>query len=227
MKIFGKLGRTTVITSAAAIAVLAGSSAAFASGSFNVTAGSAPAGTVVSYSAATTGAAPQVTFKDTTGGATLNCASASAPGSVKVGTGQDSNHLGSINGPGTSWNTCTGPLGLVLTVTGLNTWYIDATGSTNASGVTPGRISGVSAHVASSNCSFDVTGTVNGSYANGATSGTLTMPGTTSTLTISNVSGFLCGAVGIANGHAASFKATYQVNANTPSYNPIQINGTI
>lgn len=221
-----KFTRTVGIPAVAAVAVLAGSSAAFASGSFGVSAGSAATSTVVPYTATTTGSSPQVTFKDTTSGTTLNCASASAAGSVTVVSGHDSNGLGTINGATTGWNTCTGPFSLKFTVTGANTWNLNATGST-VGGVTPGSISNVSAHVAGNGCSFDVTGTANGSYTNGASSGTLTLPGTTSTLTISNVSGSLCGFAGIANGHAASFKATYGVTANTSGYNPIQINGTI
>ena len=84
----------------------------------------------------------------------------------------------------------------------------------------------MTAHVAGS-CSFDVTGTVAGTYTNGTSSGKLTLPGTTSGLTISNVSGSSCSLVAIANGHLASFKATYSVSADTAAYNPISINGTI
>lgn len=225
MRISKKVSRAAVVSAIALSALAMGSAVAFATGSFNVTAGSAPAGTVVPYTATTTGASPQVTFKDTTGGTTLNCSSASAKGTVTVGSGRDSLKLGTIDGATTGWNTCTGPFGLVLTVTGINTWYIDATGST-VSGVTPGRVSSVTAHVAGG-CNFDVTGTVAGTYTNGTSSGTLTLPGTTSGLTISNVSGSSCSLVNIANGHAASFKATYGVTANTSSYNPISINGTI
>ena len=227
MRMSKKVSRAAVVSAIALSALALGSAAAFASGSFNVTAGSAASGTVVSYSAATTGTSPQVTFRDETFGFTLiNCASASAGGTVTVVSGHDSNGLGTINGPGTVWNTCTGRT-LPWTVTGLDTWGIDATGSTNASGVTPVRILGVSAHVTNGSCSFDVTGTVNGTYTNGATDGTLTLPGTTSTLTISNVSGGLCSQLLIINGNVVSFKATYKVNATTPSYNPIRINGTI
>ena len=210
-------------------ALAMGSAVAFAASSYNVTAGSAPAGTVVNYTATTTGASPHVTFTDTTSGTVLNCASASAPGTVKAGTNLSGTGIGTVAGAGTGWNTCTGPGGLSLTVTGSGSWGLNATGDTVVTagvddGKTPGSITGVSAHV-SGDCDFDVTGSVDGSYTNGLknSTGTLTLPGTSSTLTISNVSGFLCGFAGIANGHSASFEATYQVVADNGAYNPIRI----
>ena len=89
-------------------------------------------------------------------------------------------------------------------------------------GVTPGGVTGVSAHV-SGDCDFDYTGSAGGTYTNGPSFGTLTLPGTTSTLTISNVSGLTCFFAGIQNNDQASFEATYQVAADTGAYNPIQI----
>ena len=207
--------RVGVLAAAALVAFSA--SAAFAASSYNVTAGSAPADTIIRYTATST----QVTFKDTTAGTTWNCESASATGTVTVGTNLSWTGIGTVDG--TVWNTCTGGFGLTFTVTGSGTWGLNATGSTNASGVTAVGISSMSVHVASSSCSFDVTGTVNGTYTNGTSNGTLTLPGTSSGLTISNVSGSSCSFINIANGHLASFKATYSVVADTPAYNPIKI----
>ena len=211
------------VLSAAALVVF-GAPAAFAASSYNVTAGSAPAGTVVGYTATTTGASPQVTFTDTTSGFVLNCVSASAPGTVTVGTNLSGTGIGTVNGPGTIWNTCTGPFGLQLTHTGVGSWGLDATGDT-VSGVTPVSISGVNLHVSDDGggCDFDYTGSIDGTYTNGSSNGTLTLPGTTSTLTISNVSGFWCSSVNMRNGDSASFKATHQVAADNGAYNPIQI----
>ena len=208
------------VLSAAALVVF-GALAAFAASSYNVTAGSAPASTVVGYTATTTGASPQVTFTDTTAGTVLNCASASAPGTVTVGTNLSGTRIGTINGPGTIWNNCTGLFN--FTVTGSGTWGLDATGDT-VGGVTPGSITGVNVHFSDDggNCDFDVTGSIDGTYTNGASNGTLALPGTTSTLTISNVSGH-CGFIGIQNGDVASFQATYQVAADIGADNPIQI----
>ena len=207
---------------AAAALVAFGAPVAFAASSYNVTAGSAPAGTEVRYTATTTGASPQVTFQDTTVGTVLNCASASAPGTVTVGTNQSGTGIGTIDGPGTIWNTCTGPGGYTFTVTGSGSWGLDATGDT-VGGVTPVSITGVNLHFAGS-CTFDYTGSIDGSYTNGPSFGTLTLPGTTSTLTISNVSGgFSCFFFGIQNGDSASLEATYQVVADIGADNPIQI----
>ena len=221
MRMSKKVSRAVVVPTIA-LSALALGSAAFAASSYNVSAGSAPAGTVVGYTATTTGASPQVTFTDTTPliDVVLNCESASAPGTVTVGTLLSGTGIGTVNGPGTVWNTCTGPGGLVLTVTGAGTWGLNATGDT-AGGVTPGSITAVNAHV-EGDCAFDVTGSVDGTYTNGTSTGTLTLPGTTSTLTISNTSPG-CAFVGVADGHKASFKATYQVAADTAAYNPIQI----
>ena len=210
------------VLSAAALVVF-GAPAAFAASSYNVTAGSAPAGTAVGYTATTTGASPQVTFRDTTSGVVRNCASASAAGTVTVGTILSGTGIGTVDGAGTVWGTCTGAGGLTFTVTSSGIWSLDATGDT-VGGVTPVSISGVNLHVSGSGCDFDVTGSVDGTYTNGTSYGTLTLPGTTSGLTISNVSGGLaCVFVGAQNGDSASLQATYQVAADIGAYNPIQI----
>ena len=231
MRMSKKVSRAVVVPTIALSALALGSAAAFAASSYNVTAGSAPAGTVVRYTANTTGPSPQVTFTDTTANVVLNCVSASATGEVTVGTIPGATPpgtptpIGTVDG--TTWNTCTGPFGIQLTVTGSGSWKLNATGDT-VGGVTPGSVSAVNAHVAGS-CAFDVTGSVDGSYTNGTTDGTLTvpglltLPGTSTALTISNVSGFLCGSAGIQNGDHAKFKATYQVVADIGAYNPIRI----
>ena len=205
--------RVGVLSAAALVAF--GAPAAFAASSYNVTAGSAPADTIIRYTATST----QVTFKDTTGGTTLNCASASATGTVTVGTNLSWTGIGTVDG--TVWNTCTGPGGSSFTVTGSGTWGLNATGNT-VGGVTPVSVTGVNLHVAGG-CNFDYTGSIAGTYTNGTSNGTLTLPGTTSGLMISNVSGSLCSTVNIANGHSASLKASYQVVADTGAYNPIRI----
>ena len=222
MKMRKRMSRSLAISAVAGIVALAGSSAAFAASSYNVTAGSAPASTVVGYTATTTGALPHVTFTDTTSGTVYNCASASATGTITVGTNLSWTGIGTVDGTG--WNTCTGPFGLTLTHTGVGSWNLDATGDT-VGGVTPVSISGVNLHVSDpgGSCDFDYTGSVNGTYTNGPSNGTLTLPGTSSGLTIKNVSGSLCAFAGISNGHSASFKATYQVVADNGAYNPIQI----
>ena len=204
--------RVGVLSAVALVAF--GAPAAFAASSYNVTAGSAPADTIIRYTATST----QVTFKDTTGGTTLNCASASATGTVTVGTNLSWTGIGTVDG--TVWNTCSGPFGFTQTVTGSGIWGLNATGDT-VGGVTPVRISGVNLHFAGG-CNFDYTGSIDGTYTNGPSNGTLILPGTSSGLTISNVSGSSC-FFGWSNGDLASVKATYQVVANAGAYNPIQI----
>lgn len=214
--------RAAVLPTAAVAALGLGSSAAFAASSYDVTAGSATsADNPVSWSASTTGDAPQITFVDTDANVTLNCASGAASGTLNVGqvSGSDIATISS-----TAWNTCTGPLGLSFTVAGSGDWFLNATGDTDANGTTAGNISNINAHVADPGiCEFDVTGSVDGSYTNGTSSGTLDLPGTTSTLTISNVTGPLCALAGLSDGHHASFKATYDVAADNASFNPIQV----
>ena len=225
MRMSKKVSRAVVVPTIALSALAMGSAVAFAASSYNVTAGSAPTSPPdVNYTATTTGPSPQVTFTDTTAGTVLNCASASAAGTVTVGTNLSGTGIGTVDGPGTGWNECNGPAGLTLTHTGVGSWGLDATGDT-VGGVTPVSISGVNLHVSDpgGGCDFDYTGSIDGSYTNGSSNGTLTLPGTSSTLTISNVSGLFCGSVGIQNGHSASFQATYQVAADNGAYNPIQI----
>ena len=222
MRMSKKVSRAVVVPAIALSALALGSAAAFAASSYNVAAGSAASGTIVGYTANTTGPLPQVTFTNTTSGFVLNCESASAAGTITVGTNRIGTGIGTVDSTG--WNNCTGPAGLQLTVTGSHPWSLNATGDT-AGGVTAGTVSGVNAHVADNGggCDFDVTGSVAGSYTNGTSNGTLTLPGTSTTLTISNVSGFLCGFAGIRSGDSASFRATYQVAADNADYNPIQI----
>ena len=221
MRMSKKVSRAVVVP-AIALSALALGSASFAASSYNVTAGSAPAGTAVGYTATTIGALPQVTFKDTTTGTVLNCVSASAAGKITVGTNLSGTGIGTVDS--TAWNTCTGPGNISLTVTGNHPWSLNATGNTGDTGVgvTAGSITGINAHVSGGGCDFDVTGSVNGTYTNGPSTGTLDLPGTTSTLTIRNAT-FLCSFVGVGSGHPASFKATYQVVADNAAYNPIQI----
>jgi hypothetical protein len=184
---------------------------------WTVKAGSAAAGTTVAITGKTIGTSPQIHFKDVTSGQTLTCASGTAPGTTKVGTGLSGTGIGHINGPKTKWNTCTGPAGLTFVVTGINTWNLNA--GTYTAPVTHGSITNVKATVVDSGvCSFTVTGKVAVSYSN--STHVLTVPGTTATLTVSGVSGCL----GIINNNdKASFKGAYKLTANTTANNPITI----
>lgn len=212
------VSKALLIGGAALTALAIGTGSASAATTFTVAAGSAPAGTTVAVTGATTGTSPQVTFKDTTKNTTLTCASSTAKGSTKTGTALSGTAIASINGAATLFNTCKGPFGLTFKVTGANTWKLNATsGSTTGAN---GTLTGVTATVdGGTSCKFSVTGTVAGTYTNSTKA--LSFPGTTSTLTISNVVGGCFGA--IASGDKASFKASYLLTATTAAYNPVKI----
>jgi hypothetical protein len=205
-----------LVAGLAAVAFLCASQAS-ATTTWTVKAGSASAGTIVAITGTTVGTSPQIHFKDVTSGQTLTCASGSAPGTTKVGKGLSGTGIGHINGPQTKWNTCTGPAGLKFVVTGINTWNLNAASYTAP--VTKGTITNIKATVVDSGvCSFTVTGKVAVSYSNSTHK--LTVPGTTASLSISNVSGCL----GIINsGDHAWFKGTYALKANNSAFNPITI----
>lgn len=66
---------------------------------------------------------------------------------------------------GVTW-TCTGPFGIVVTVTARNLpWTYDATGYDSATGVVTGALDGVEASISGSGCSADFAGGTPGSPA--------------------------------------------------------------
>ena len=167
---------------------------------------------------ATTGAgtssAPKITLVDTTAGVNLNCISGTAAGVFKLGKNISGSKIASITG--TTWNTCTGPLGITLAVKQVGSWYVNATTKTSSGGKTPGNISNVTATVSetptASNCEFTVTGSTSASYFN--SSGTLAVApitGSSHVLTISKVTG--CFGL-INNGDNATFTGTYATSTN-------------
>lgn len=205
----------------AAAAVLGVSQASAADFTYTVAAGSAASGSSVAITgtASGTASAPAITFTDTTTNQVLNCVSGTAPATATVNSGLAGTDLATIDGASTTWTNCTGPLGLGFTVAGSGSWDVNATGET-VGGATPGTITGASAAVDDPGvCSFDVNGSVEGTYTNGTTS-TLSTSATGSTLTISNVSGCF----GIINeGDSATFVGTYQITANDTANNPVTI----
>lgn len=210
--------KTLVVAGAAAAAMGIGIMPANAAATWTVTAGSAASGTTVAVKGTTKGAKPQIHFTDTTTGTALSCTSGTAPGTVVTGSGQAGNGIGHINGPGTTWTGCTGPLGISLTPTGVGTWNINAKHYNATSGLTNGTITNVTANVAGTGCSFTVTGSVPVSYKNSTT--TLSVKDTQSNLVVSNVSGCFSQ---VNNGDHASFKGAYLLKATTTADNPIHI----
>lgn len=215
------LDRAVLVAGAvAAVAVLGASQASAVDLSYTVAAGSAASGTAVALTGTATGtaSAPAITFTDTTTNQVLNCVSGTAPGSTTVGSGLSGSGLATIDGANTTWTSCTGPLGLAFTVAGSGSWVLNATGATS-DGVTPGTISSASAAVSDPGiCSFNVTGSVTGSYTNSPAA--LNIAADNSTLTISGVDGCL----GIINdGDNATFVGSYAIAANDAANNPVTV----
>lgn len=200
--------RSTLLLSVAAgaSAVALTAAPAIAAPTYTVKAGTTTTGTT-SYTAATTGASPQVKFAAGTNN--LSCTSATATGSIKLGSGLSGAGLGSITG--STWTGCIGPLNLPVTVVQTGTWSVNATGTTTATGVTAGTVSNVAATVSvnQGGCSFNVTGSVKSALVTTATKQQLKVKPQL-TLTIGNVVG--CFGL-LSNGTKASFAATYKLKA--------------
>jgi len=204
--------------SAAAAALILGIGTASADDpTWTFSAGAAAVGTSPAFTGTTTGAVPQITFRDETSDLTLNCDSGTARGSGTVGTGKPGAGIASIDGPSTTWNNCVGPLGLELDPHGVGPWALNA--NSYAGGVATGNISNITANITNPDdqCSFTVTGTVDATYTNSSQNLTV-IPNPT--LNISGVSGCF----GLINdGDLASFAATYNVAADDAANNPVQI----
>ncbi len=193
---------------ATAVLVLS-SGPAFAATTYTVSSGTTTTGTTT-YTAATTGASPQIAFDDLTTGVALSCTNGTAAGSIRLGSHISGVALGTI--ASTTWTGCLGPLGLKMTVKQNAPWTINATGTTTTAGATDGNISGVNATVSADQggCSFDVTGGVTATITAVGSAQTLTIPTTGATLAISNVSGCFGQ---INNADQADFGGTYQIAA--------------
>ncbi|MGH3403256.1 MAG: hypothetical protein ACRDRJ_12295 [Streptosporangiaceae bacterium] len=112
-----------------------------------------------------TASAGKTTLKDNKTGTKLNCKSASAKGVLKKGKGLAGAKIGTITS--TSFNKCTGPLGVVLKVKQSGTWELNVTKySSKNGGVATGNISNVKASVSGTGCSATVTGSTDATYSN-------------------------------------------------------------
>ncbi|MEO9240737.1 MAG: hypothetical protein ABI418_21920, partial [Jatrophihabitantaceae bacterium] len=100
-------------------------------------------------------------FVDTTHSVSLVCVSSQAKGAIPhLGTGLTS-PLATITS--STWTSCSGPLGITLSVAQVGTWSLNGTSYTSP--VTTGNVSGVNANI-SGTCAFSVTGTADGKYSN-------------------------------------------------------------
>jgi len=194
---------TAILLSSGAAALVLGLGTATAMATAAATWTITPGGVV-------TGSAGTTIFKDTKTGSTLTCKSSATKTTLKKGSGQV-NPLGNITS--VTFSNCTGPGGLQFTVaTSASTtkpWHL--TGTTYASGVTHGKITGITASLSGVGCSATVAGL------------TATTPGTT-TGTYTNSTGILkvsggnlhvwavSGCAGLINtGDATQFTGVYTV----------------
>jgi len=147
-------------TAIAAAGVLIAPSAVAAAPHYRIHAGTHHSGTA-NY----IGKTSKITFTD--GPVTMTCGGGTASGVIKLGNNVAPAKFASIKK--STWKNCTGPGGLKLVVVQKQTWYLNGSGRTSATGVTPGFINAVKAYVhapTASQCNFIVTGAVNDKYAN-------------------------------------------------------------
>jgi hypothetical protein len=195
--------RGLAITGAATGTTLAMAASAFAGPPFTVSIPGVAAGGTAPIAFVSTSS---VSF---TAGIALSCSAMDAAGTAHAGTISTSPYtIADITSSVVSG--CMGPLGMGLEVSQGHTWHVDATGGPDASGVTRVIIGSISAHVQDSSthggiCSFDVTGTIGGTFTNSTQILSVTGP---STLNVSNASG--CFSL-IPNGTTASVTGNFDV----------------
>ena len=165
----------------------------------------------ISPGGAITAKAGKTTLTDTKTHTVLTCASSSSSGTLKKGHGISGAGLGTISK--LSFSTCTGPLSLTFTVTNSGfPWKLN--GTSFASGVTTGTITGIKSHLSGPGCSANVagatattTGKVKVTYTN--SSGALKVLATGGNLHVFNVQG--CAGL-IHSGDPTQFVGTYTVS---------------
>jgi len=203
------IGRITFVGAAAALAIGFGATQVLAATTLTVkVSGSSSTGTVTASSTKTV-------LTDPRSGVAVTCTSSKTTAVVKNGThtGTSPVQIGTITK--LSFSSCTSVTGAV-TVTVLALPYKLKIDSKTVSGKTDGIVSGVSTHVSTTGCSFNVTGSAPGFYNNGTHTLTQTpklpiTPLNKAQLTVSGVSG--CAGL-VVNGDHPTFKGTYTV---TPS----------
>lgn len=152
--------RALLVGTAAGTALMLGASTALAATTLTVKVTGATSTGAVSASSGTT------TLKDTRNGDVLTCTSSTGKGVVKnqTKTATAPVKVGTINS--TTFTSCTGPAGLMFTVTQNTTWNLVIT-STTSSGKTAGGVTNVSATLTGTGCTATVTGRAQGTYKNG------------------------------------------------------------
>lgn len=194
-----KFPRKSLAAAGAAALIVASGTAAFAGPPWTVSVGGSSTGSPASYTA-TSG---QIDF--TVPGQNLGCDSGTAEGTITPGA--TSSKAGEITD--TEFINCLGPLNIPLEVNQTSTWDINITGD-NSGGVTPGQIGNVSASVSNPDglCSFDVVGTVAGSFDENTQQLTVDNTSGPDTLFVENVD--QCFGL-ILEGDPATFEGTYDL----------------
>ena len=94
----------------------------------------------------------------------LTCKSASARGKLKSGRHLPGRNIGTITS--SSFNKCTGPLGLTFKVKQIGTWNLTVSKFNRRTGVSTGFISNVHATLSGPSCSATVTGRTDVTFKN-------------------------------------------------------------
>lgn len=184
-----------------------------------VTAGDAPPGTTVAVTGASAGF---VRLNNADAGVMWDCGSATATSSVTTGTQASSTPLATLRD--VRILDCVG-LGVELLVQADSPWQVTVSGASDIDGVTPVTISGVVLHVEDSGTggsiwSFDVHGDAAGTMSEEAGKLRLSISG--ATLTLTNPSGVF-GSRLFLDGDAFEVAGDFDVTADNPAYNPIQV----
>lgn len=191
------IGRLTAAAGAATLLSLTGT--AWAARPYTVTAGSQTSGTV------TVDGTSVGTLTFATPSSTASCESGTAAGTVTLGSSADGVGIGAIEE--STWEGCTGPLG-AISITQTSPWRINATGAPT-NGVTPVTIDRIAVHGSSGPCTFDATGSADGTVRESDQTLNITPPTTGARIVVSNTS-FGCLGV-VSDGDEATIEASYAV----------------
>ena len=199
------IGRILLPAAAATLAVAFAASSAMATTAtltVKVTSGG-------SYTATTT----KTTLTDN--GISVTCTASKASGSIPTKTYTNATSPVTVGTTAAlSFTNCTGPLGPVTVKVNKLPYKVQVDSKTNSKGQTDGMVAGANTSVSMTGCSFKVTGSAPGYYANSGHTLTLTPtpPSKLSNkaqLTVSGVSG--CAGL-VKNGDHPAYKATYKVS---------------
>lgn len=177
-----------------------------------------------------------VTAKDNSTGAAITCSKGTAAGTSKIGTnlplaGVATVSSLSLSSPANPSGWCSGPAGITVQVTTSGFPYtMNVTGVTNASGVTPGTLTGITASIlGSDNCHATVSGpggaggTISGSYSNVTHALSTGGTGSTSNLTVQTADAN-CDPTLINVGDSISLNGSFLVTPSAPATGPLTIN---